>query len=83
MVLIPLAILCIVEKHVGEQLAPNMVEIAGFHAFVGETDKAFEWLERAYEERDFSLITLTRPGLIDPVRDDPRYKSLIKRLGFE
>jgi len=71
-----------IEKHVGEQLAPSRVDIAGFHAFIGETDKAFEWLERAYEEKEFSLLRLTRDDMLDSVREDPRYKSLIKRLGF-
>jgi adenylate cyclase len=70
------------EKHVGEPLAPNMVEIAGFHALVGETDKAFQWLERAYEEKDFGLSYITRNDLLEPIREDPRLKSLVKRLGF-
>jgi len=71
-----------IEKHVGEQLAPSRVDIAGFYAFIGETDEAFEWLERAYEEKEFSLLGLTREDMLDSVREDPRYKSLIKRLGF-
>ncbi|HET7404606.1 MAG TPA: adenylate/guanylate cyclase domain-containing protein [Candidatus Bathyarchaeia archaeon] len=76
------ALLPKLESHVGEQLAPSMMEIAGFHAMVGQTDKAFEWLERAYEEKDSSLLVLTRSDLLDSIREDPRYKSLIKRLGF-
>ncbi|HEX4921824.1 MAG TPA: adenylate/guanylate cyclase domain-containing protein [Candidatus Bathyarchaeia archaeon] len=76
------ALLPKIESHIGEQLGPSMVEIAGFHAMVGQTDKAFEWLERAYEEKDSSLLVLTRSDLLDSIREDPRYKSLIKRLGF-
>ena len=71
-----------VEKHLGEQLAPSMLQIAGFHAVIGETDKAFQWLERAYEEKDFSLLYITHDDLLESIREDPRFKSLVKRLGF-
>lgn len=44
---------------------------------------AFEWFEKAYEERDSNLIYVTVPPPFDPLRSDPRYKQLLKKMGLE
>jgi TolB-like protein len=51
-------------------------------AGIGETEEAFAWLERGYRERD-PLMTLLKanPGF-DPLRSDPRYHDLVRRIGF-
>ena len=43
-------------------------------------DKAFEWLEKAYDEHDGELIWLGVDPIHDPVRDDSRFRSLLERL---
>jgi len=49
---------------------------------IGETDLAFEWLDRAYQERNFQLVcALTDPGL-DPLRGDARFPALLARIGL-
>ncbi len=53
--------------------------IAAFYALRGEQDLALEWLERAYQERDAWLFQLNDP-LWDPLRGDPRFADLIRRL---
>jgi len=50
---------------------------------LGEMDKTFEWFEKAFEERDGNMIYFTVPPLFDPIRSDPRYKQLIKKMGLE
>ncbi len=50
---------------------------------LGETDKAFEWLEKAYDERDGNLIYITIPPPFDSIRPDPRFKQLMKKMGLE
>ena len=56
------------------------VPVAGNYAQRGDLDKAFEWLERAYEQRDANLLwTLTHPTN-DPLRDDPRFSELLETL---
>jgi adenylate cyclase len=55
---------------------------AAYHFYLGEFGKGFEWLERAYEKR---LKIITFVGLdykLDGIRDDPRYFSLLDRLGL-
>ena len=51
-------------------------------AQAGETDKAFALLEKAYQERDDSLLSLKKDSLFDPLKADPRYKDLLKRVGL-
>ena len=54
--------------------------IAGNYIQRGEFDEAFEWFERAYEQRDAQLMwTLTHP-INDPARDDPRFAELLEKL---
>ena len=52
------------------------------HAGVGDVDNLFDSLERAFEERDGSLILVTAALEFDSVRDDPRFKSLLERMGL-
>ena len=49
---------------------------------LGDKDEAFKWLERSYEERSFWLGWLKMDQMLDPLRDDPRFKDLLKRLNF-
>jgi TolB-like protein/DNA-binding winged helix-turn-helix (wHTH) protein/Tfp pilus assembly protein PilF len=55
-------------------------EIATIYASLGDKDQAMNWLEKAYEER-FNPGVLMRPGF-DPLRSDPRFKDLVRRIGF-
>jgi len=52
------------------------------HAGLGEKDEAFEWLEKAYGSRDFILTLLQVEPMFDPLRDDPRYADLMRRVAF-
>ncbi len=52
------------------------------HALLGEADQAFAWLERAYEERDHDLVFLQTDPTLDPLRSDPRFQDLLRRIGF-
>ena len=47
-----------------------------------ERDRAFEWLERAYQERSTVLAYLRLDPRLAPLRSDPRYADLVRRLGF-
>ncbi len=52
------------------------------HGALGEKDEAFAWLEKAYSNRDFILTLLKVEPTFDPLRDDPRYDDLMRRVGF-
>ena len=57
--------------------------IAGIYDALGEAGKAFEWLDIAFETRDHWLVQLKVNPLIDEIRSDPRFASLIKKMEFE
>ena len=57
-------------------------EIAFIHAALGEKDRAFEWLEKAYQQRDKGLRYLKIDHCLDPLRSDPRFRDLLRRVNF-
>jgi tetratricopeptide (TPR) repeat protein len=50
---------------------------------LSEKDKAFEALDRAYEEHNALLVNLRSWQGFDPLRDDPRFDALLKKMGLE
>ena len=51
---------------------------------LGDKDKAFEWLERAYTERSTYMYIIVRGGLpLDNIRSDERFDTLLKRIGLK
>jgi serine/threonine-protein kinase len=49
---------------------------------LGDKDQAFAWLEKAYEEHAYSLAFLKASPTFDPLRSDPRYADLLRRVGL-
>lgn len=58
----------------------NAFEIALMYVGLREKDQAMQWLGKAYEER-FNPSILVRPAF-DPLRSDPRFQSLVQRIGL-
>jgi tetratricopeptide (TPR) repeat protein len=56
--------------------------LAMIYTALGDNDKAFEELERSFEERDCYLGRLSVDPFFDPLRADPRFKDLIKRMNL-
>jgi len=54
--------------------------IAESYMRVGERQKAFEWLEKAYEEHDSGLVSVAVEPMFEPIRTDPRFKDIVRRL---
>ena len=52
------------------------------YAALGERNKAFEWLEKAYKQRATGLISLEVNSRFDNLRSDPRFRDLERRVGF-
>jgi serine/threonine protein kinase/Flp pilus assembly protein TadD len=57
-------------------------EIATVYIGLGEKDQAFEWLEKAYEARNFGLILLKVDPWFDNLRSDPRFQDLLRRMNL-
>lgn len=58
------------------------VYIAAVFAGLGDKDKAFEWLEKDFQSRSGELAVIRFYMQFEPLRDDPRYKDLLKRMGL-
>jgi hypothetical protein len=56
--------------------------IAWILGALGENDEAFEWLEIAVKRREPSLIESNHVPFLDPLRDDPRFEVILKKVGF-
>lgn len=65
----------------GEYIAPIVIAIE----FLGlrDMDAVFEWLERAVRARNRNLILLNSNPIWAPIRDDPRYAELVRRIGLD
>lgn len=57
--------------------------IAVVHASLRDVDEAFRWLDIAIQEHAPGLILLRVHPRLDPIRHDPRYSALVRKLGLE
>ncbi len=55
---------------------------AAIYALLGYKDKAFAWLEKALAAHDWDMGRINVDPFLDSLHDDPRFKDLIKRMGF-
>jgi len=70
------------EQLIAQHAKEAAFQIAEIYAWRGERDKSFEWLERAYQQRDGGLSDIkTDPPLAD-LRDDPRYKTFLHKMNL-
>jgi TolB-like protein/Flp pilus assembly protein TadD len=65
----------------GKRPATEM-EKAMIYIALGEDDQAFEWLEKAYDERAWQLGFLKVEPVFDPLRGDPRFDDLMRRVNL-
>jgi serine/threonine protein kinase/tetratricopeptide (TPR) repeat protein len=49
---------------------------------IGDRDKAFQYLEKAYANQEIELILCIRYPTLDPIRSDRRYADLMRRMGL-
>jgi len=57
-------------------------EIATVHASLGEKEAAFQWFEKAYEDRSDCIIWLKADPRLDSLRSDPRFTKMLRRVGL-
>jgi TolB-like protein/Tfp pilus assembly protein PilF len=67
-------------KDIGKTQYVMSAWIASIYAALGDKDKAFAELEEAFAERDWDLHRLKVDPFMDPLRDDPRFKALAKKI---
>ena len=55
-------------------------QIAEVYAYPGQTNKSFEWLERAYDQRDPGIADIKIDPLLKNVRHDQRYAAFVNKM---
>jgi hypothetical protein len=60
----------------------NPWQFALVYTGMGDKDRAFEWLDKDYDERRVDLGWIKADPRMDPLRSDARYKELLLRLGL-
>jgi TolB-like protein/DNA-binding winged helix-turn-helix (wHTH) protein/Tfp pilus assembly protein PilF len=75
------AALADVEKRRVEQYSCSY-EIGTGYVLLGQTDRGFRWLDNAYQSRSECMILVKVDPRLDSVRSDPRYQTLLRRVGL-
>lgn len=80
-------------KNEAREILSRLKELSG-HGYVspyhtalvyvalGEQDKAFSWLEKSYDDHFWMMAFLKVDPRLDPLRSDPRFSSLLRRIGL-
>jgi tetratricopeptide (TPR) repeat protein len=62
-------------------VSPHALIVA--NAQFGDRDRAFHWIERGLEDRDFRMLTTLRDPMLDPLRSDARFATILRKCGLE
>lgn len=50
--------------------------------YVGNKEKALEWLEKSYENRDRWIVNINHNPQFDPIRSEPKFQEIVKKVGL-
>jgi hypothetical protein len=56
--------------------------IGALCAELGDQDQAFHWLNVSYQDRESDIVDLNTSFTVDPLRSDPRFAELVRKLGL-
>ena len=56
-------------------------DVANDAVRLGDRELALEWLEKSYQNHDYWLLFMNVEPEMDPVRSDPRFQAIVRRLG--
>lgn len=60
----------------------NPASLAVIYVGLGLKEQAFRWLEECYQERSYVMVYLKAEQIFDPIRSDPRFQDLLRRVGL-
>jgi tetratricopeptide (TPR) repeat protein len=66
-----------------DYLRIDPVLIAQFYATMGNFDEALKQLERGFDIHTLNMIALMIDPFLDPLRNEPRFKALLKKMNFQ
>jgi serine/threonine-protein kinase len=63
------------------EMMPPIARALIYHS-IGDTNTAMEWLNKAYEAKDFYLAFVRVDPIWDPMRNEPEFQKLMKKMNF-
>jgi tetratricopeptide (TPR) repeat protein len=69
-------------QHLAQSRYVSSLYFAGVYTGLGEKSTALDWLDKAYEERNDRLVYLNVDPMADPLRSEPRFRDLMKKLNL-
>jgi tetratricopeptide (TPR) repeat protein len=69
-------------RRISKPRDPAPIRIAYVHIGLGDTERAFEWLQKAVEARDWQMGMLNVEPAFDVLRSDQRFAALVERVGL-
>jgi serine/threonine-protein kinase len=69
-------------RDIAKERYVSAYSFAMIHLGLGETEKAIEWLEKAFTERSGFLPFVQVEPMLDPLRGEPRFQDLLRRMNF-
>ncbi len=69
-------------EEVSKEAYVSPMGFAQLHTILGEKERAFAWLEKAYEERSPWMAYMANDPAFEALRSDPRFADLVRRVGF-
>lgn len=69
-------------KEIGQHGYVSAFDLAVIYVAMGDKEKAFQWLQKAFEERATFLVYMKWEPRLDPLRSDPRFQHLLRRIGL-
>jgi TolB-like protein/DNA-binding winged helix-turn-helix (wHTH) protein/Tfp pilus assembly protein PilF len=69
-------------ERLSKQRYVHPFQIAIVNTALGQNDRAFEWLDKAYADHDPQLVMLNRPGDLENLRSDARFAELKRKVGL-
>jgi TolB-like protein/Tfp pilus assembly protein PilF len=70
------------DAYIQEHQSWAAFSIAQMYAFHGESDSAFDWLNRAFDQRDGLMSLVKADILLVSLHDDPRWPGMLEKMGF-
>ena len=70
------------EALISQSNPANAMRIATLLTYAGDTQRALDWLETAYRERLQNMVYLGVYPKWDPLRSDPRFQDLVRRMNL-
>jgi hypothetical protein len=71
------------QKKLAKQRYVSPYNFALIYTGLGDNDQAFEWLAKCIEQRTRLVYRLKARPMFDPLRSDPRYTELLRRMNLE